>query len=160
MPSAQPFFNDQLESAEVKSRTVKCLLTIKTAATAGSVTITCDNPAVVPYWVASGTAPSDANFPSLTNTSNSIIGLYINDGGIRAYRFGKATNDAFMTPSITVVKIEGYGLSSTTSNVSYGATSTTLGSANGALGITLTGCTLVATATTQLLGLDLEFWQF
>jgi hypothetical protein len=153
MPYAQINGNDQLASADVKGRTTKVLLTIKTAATAGSVSITSDNPGVQPFWVASGSSGLDAeaNFPSLTNTANSVIGLQINDGNLKGYRFGTVDIDAQQTPSMTAIKITPNGSSST------GATKTLK---NGAVSLTLTGLTLVATATTQGLGLALEFYTF
>lgn len=153
MPYAQINGNDQLASADVKGRTTKVLLTIKTAATAGSVSITSDNPGVQPYWVGSSQAGLDAQatFPSLTNTSGSIIGLQINDGNLKGYRFGTVDIDAFQTPSLTAVKITPCGTSAS------GATATLK---NGAVALTLTGLTLVATATTQGLGLALEFYTF
>lgn len=151
MPYAPIEGNDQLAGADIKGRTTKVLLTIKTAATAGSVTITSDNPGVVPYWVGSGT-PTDSgtNFPSLTNTAASVIGLLVNDGNLKSYRFSTKDINPTLTPSITNVTIVGCGASSS------GATA----SKNGAIGLTLTGLTLVATATTQYLGLDAEFYTY
>ena len=149
MPYAPIEGNPQLAGADIKGRTTKVLLTIKTAATAGSVNITSDNPGVVPYWVGSGT-PTDAgtNFPSLTNTSSSVIGLLINDGKLASYRFSKKDINPTLTPSITNVTVVADGASSS------GVTA----SGNGALGLTLTGLTLVATATTQYLGFEAEFY--
>ena len=161
MPTTQPLSNDQLWEAELKSRTVKVLLTIKTAVSSGaSITITSDNAAVQPVWIG-GPAASDtgATFPSLTSTSNSIIGLLVNDGNLvlvaqnpQPYRATKVefkNVPAGGVASLTAITATPCGQSSS------GVTA----SRNGAIALTLTGITLNATATTQYLYTEMEFFQ-
>lgn len=158
MPQAQPLGSDQEAQAEVKSRTVKVLLTIKTAVTSSaSITITSDNPAVQPVWIGSQAAPdTGTTFPSFTSTSGSVIGLFINDGYLQTvglpFRGNKVDFKQVYsggTASLTAVSTTPCGASSTGVTLSK----------NGAVALTLTGITLNATATTQYLFCDLEFWQ-
>jgi hypothetical protein len=161
MPATQPLSNDQLWEAELKARTVKVLLTIKTAPTSSaSITITADNPAVQPVWIG-GPSPGDTgcSFPSLTSTANSVIGLLVNDGNLATTQQTplpyRATKTEFKNipaggvASLTAITATPCGTSST------GVTA----SRNGAVALTLTGITLNATATTQYLYTELEFFQ-
>jgi hypothetical protein len=157
MPAALVLGNDNLAQAEIKARAVTALLTIKTSGTAGSITITSDNPGVLPTWAGGPTLPdTGTSFPSLTFTSNSIIGLLVVDGGLQTvgqpYRggtFGFKTAFSGGVASLTAVTDTPCGVSSS------GVTA----SKNGAVALTLTGITLNATATTQYLLCELEFFQ-
>lgn len=148
MPNVTSLSNSSLEQGLILSRQVPVKLTISTAATLGSISITSDNPGVVPYWIGSGT-PTDSgtNFSSFTDTSASVIGVLINDGKASVYRHAHFafTND--LTPSITAISVAKCGASST------GVTA----SNNVAVSLTLTGITLLATATTQYLGCLFEY---
>ena len=158
MPAVEPLLSDYLAQAEVKGRTVKTLLTIGTHGTAGSITIKSDNPGVVPYWAAgpSGGLDSGANFPSLTYTSGSVIGLQVNDGtlstqatlGYRGGKFDFKTAYSGGVVSLTAITDTPCGASSKGVSTSK----------NGCVALTLTGITLNATATTQYLYCELEFW--
>ena len=158
MPVVEPLVSDYLYQSEIKGRTVKTLLTIKTNGTAGSITITSDNPGIVPFWAAgpAGGLDTGANFPSLTFTSGSIIGLQVNDStlstqaplGYRGAKFNFKTAYSGSVASITAVTDTPCGASSTGVSASK----------NGCVALTLTGLTLNATATTQYLYAELEFW--
>lgn len=152
MPAVVNLTSDNLESNAVHSRTVKVKLTFTTAASAGSILVTSDNPGIVPYYTAGANtpvAPTGTNFGSLTNGSGSIIGLSINDGAALKLRGGFFSFTSDLTPSITAVVPVACGASST------GITTTPVG--NVAVTLGLTGLTLLATATTQSLLCQFEY---
>lgn len=159
MPAVVNLTGSQLESYSIKERTVKTLLTFTTAATATGIVVASSNPGVVPFYTAGANtpvAPTGSVFGSLTNSSGSVIGIYINDGdtgvnGKAAKYLGAVfTFTSDLTPSITaVVPVKcGATASGITTTGSTGNVAVTLG---------LTGLTLLATATTQSLLCQFEY---
>jgi energy-converting hydrogenase Eha subunit H len=159
MPAVVNLTGSQLESYSIKNRTVKTLLTFTTAATAAGIVVASSNPGVVPFYTAGSatpTAPTGSSFGSLTNSSGSVIGLYIYDGDsgqngkASAYLGGVFSFTSDLTPSITAVVPVKCGAASTgiTTTGSTGNVAVTLG---------LTGLTLLATATTQKLWCTFDY---
>ncbi len=159
MPAVVNLTGSNLESYSIKNRTVKTLLTFTTAAPAAGVSVTSSNPGVSCFYTAgtaTPTAPTGSSFGSLTNTTGSVIGLYISDGdsGVNgkasAYLGGLFSFTSDLTPSITAVIPVKCGAAST-------GVTTTGATGNIAVTLGLTGLTLVATATTQHLWCTFDY---
>lgn len=165
MPTATILTNDNLETFATHLRVVKTKLTFTTAATAASIVVSSDNPGIQCYYTAGSatpTAPTGATFGSLTNTSGSVVGVYIVDGAAATYEGALFSFTSDLTPSITAVIPVKCGTSSSgitsgnTGNLTSGAVTQSL-NGNVALTLGLTGLTLLATATTQNLWCEFSY---
>lgn len=155
MANGPVLVNSALAQSEVKRRSIPFLLTFNIDPTIASITITSDNEAIVPYWYnGAQPVPSDsgANFGTLTVDATSVIGLLINDGSARSYRFTDFTVTPDLSPSITTssITVEKDGSNNT------GVTA----SRNVALSLSIGGLFLNSTATSQLLGGTVEYFQY
>lgn len=152
MPNGAPYLkNDGLETRRLKTKAENAVLTIVTSTTGASISITSDNPGVIPYWYDGTSQPtpvdSGASFGVLANATNSTIGLLVTCQDAQACQFYRASVKS--SASISSLATVAYAGS--------GSTGVTSPSQNIAVVQTLTGLNLGATAATHTIFIEAFF---